>query len=156
MTADRPNRWPWPPMIFAAVLLTALVVEMLVPLAFAAPGWLQPLGLALVTAGVALIAWAGHTMAKAKTTILPHKGSERLVTSGPFAFSRNPIYLANGLILAGAGLGFGLPWLIVGAVIDPLLVWHFAIRREEAHLAHRFGVEWQAYKARVGRWLGPL
>lgn len=148
-----PNRWPWPPIIFLGTVLAAVGAEIALPLAFEAPVWLRALGAALVAGSIGLILWAGATMHRARTTILPHRASERLVTDGPFAFSRNPIYLANGGILIGAGLGFGQPWLIAAAALDAALVTHLAIRREEAHLEARFGRAWHAYAARVGRWL---
>ena len=149
-----PNRWPWPPMIFLGVVLAAVLAEATIPLGFENPVWLQALGAAMVAGSVALILWAAACMHRAKTTVMPHRASDDLVTDGPFAYSRNPIYLANAGILIGAGLGFGQPWLIAAAALDAVLVTHLAIRREEAHLQARFGEAWTAYAVRVGRWVG--
>lgn len=68
--------------------------------------------------------------------------------------SRNPIYLANVVTFIGAALTFYSAWFLLAALADALLVQQLAIKREEAHLAARFGEEWRAYATRVPRWLG--
>lgn len=115
-----------------------------------------PLGAALVAAGLALDGAAVVTMARAKTNILPHRGADRLVTGGPFVLSRNPIYLGNTTLLIGAAFVLGNGWFFVAAALGAFATQELAIRREEAHLAARFGADWQAYAARVPRWLGPF
>jgi protein-S-isoprenylcysteine O-methyltransferase Ste14 len=100
-----------------------------------------------------LDAWASFTFTRAKTTILPHRGSQALVTHGPFAYSRNPIYVGNLMILVGVGLLAGSLWHVVLAPALAFAIGHFAIRREEAHLAARFPHEWAEYTARVRRWI---
>ncbi|MCR6629524.1 MAG: isoprenylcysteine carboxylmethyltransferase family protein [Magnetospirillum sp.] len=102
--------------------------------------------------GVALILWAAALMRRQGTTLHPHGQATVLVTSGPFAFSRNPIYLGFALVLLGlaAGLGSSAPWAVLTA-------WVFAmerlfIRREEEALAARFGPAFAAYAERVRRW----
>jgi len=156
MREAAPNRLPWPPMIFASLVLAAILAEEWQSLSFDAPLSLVLIGWALVGASIFLVLWAAVVMQRAKTTILPHRGSEALVVTGPFAISRNPIYLANSGVLIGAALAFGQPWLLGAALLDGLLVTHLAIKREEAHLAAKFGADWTAYSARVPRWFGPL
>jgi protein-S-isoprenylcysteine O-methyltransferase Ste14 len=75
------------------------------------------------------------------------------VTSGPFALSRNPIYLGNTLLITGAALLFASPWLLAAACVAAALVRVLAIRREEAHLAAQFGSVWTDYTQRTRRWL---
>ena len=87
------------------------------------------------------------------TTILPFRESTALVTSGPFRYSRNPIYCGMIAMLIGLGvlLDSATPFVIVpvfGWIID-----RYFIRREEADLETVFGAEYEAYKARVRRWL---
>ena len=76
-----------------------------------------------------------------------------LITDGPFAQSRNPIYVGNTLLVAGAGLLFGVAWLIPAALAGAVLTQKLAIEREERHLAPRFGPAWEDYRARTPRWL---
>ncbi|WP_333782903.1 isoprenylcysteine carboxylmethyltransferase family protein [Nitratireductor aquibiodomus] len=74
------------------------------------------------------------------------------MTSGPFAVSRNPIYLGNSMILAGIALVSGNPWFLVLLVIACFLTQKLAIEPEERHLALRFGKKYRDYQKRVRRW----
>ena len=87
------------------------------------------------------------------TAIHPLARSSFLVRSGPFRFSRNPIYLGMVLILTGAALALGsaTPWLII-----PVFIWVIArqvIAGEERKLTAEFGAEYLEYCTRVRRWL---
>ncbi|MFG1296364.1 methyltransferase family protein [Xanthobacter variabilis] len=158
-TALRPNRVPWPPLIYGAALVAGLGL-----------GWLAPLGWPSALAGLpvriagALVAALGlgldlsaiFTLYRAHTNVLPNRGADHLVTNGPFALSRNPIYLGNTLLVAGLGLAFFNGWLIGAALLAALATDHLAARREERHLAAKFGPAFAAYAARVPRWIGPL
>jgi protein-S-isoprenylcysteine O-methyltransferase Ste14 len=92
-------------------------------------------------------------MRKAKTTILPHKGSSKLVTSGPFSFTRNPIYFGNVILLFGAGLLVENIWFWLFALACGALTQRLAILREEAHLQAKFPAAFLAYKKKVRRWI---
>jgi protein-S-isoprenylcysteine O-methyltransferase Ste14 len=149
-----PNRLPWPPMLFGAGLIVALVLGRLWP----APALLdgpvpRMLGWLLLVAGLALDAWAMVTMTRHRANILPHRPATALVTTGPFAWSRNPIYLGNTLVMCGAGLAFANPWFILAALATAAAVHRLAILREEAHLAARFGASWESYRCRAPRWV---
>ncbi len=104
-------------------------------------------------AGIAIDVAAMLAMRRARANIQPHRAATALVTTGPFALSRNPIYLANTVLIAGAGLAFGNPWLLLMAAVTARLVSLLAIRREEEHLATRFGEAWTAYAQHTPRWL---
>ncbi|ABE41403.1 isoprenylcysteine carboxylmethyltransferase family protein [Rhodopseudomonas palustris] len=149
----RPNVLPWPPMLLGIAALASIGLGWLAPLPAPSARWVSLLGGALALLGLALDVWAILTMRSAKTNILPHRAADRLVTWGPFGFSRNPIYLANTWLLAGIGLAFGNAWFIVFALLSALAVDRLAIRREERHLAIRFGNDWIAYAAQTPRWL---
>jgi protein-S-isoprenylcysteine O-methyltransferase Ste14 len=154
----RPNSIPWPPILYGGGAVLALILGRAMPL----PGWwmgagfgpMQGLGWAMVAGGLLLDLWAMAVMWRGRANILPHRAATALVTSGPFGFSRNPIYLGNTLLLAGLGLGLGSVWFVVAALGAAGLVGPLAIAREEAHLNARFGREWREYALRVHRWLG--
>ncbi|KIQ96559.1 putative protein-S-isoprenylcysteine methyltransferase [Lysobacter sp. A03] len=76
------------------------------------------------------------------------------MTSGVFALSRNPIYLGNTLLLLGLALALHWPWLLVTALVAAVSVNQLAIKREERHLAARFGPVFAEYSQRVPRWFG--
>lgn len=92
-------------------------------------------------------------MSRARTTILPHKGSAHLVTTGPFAVTRNPIYVGNTLFLLGIGLTVGIAWLVLMAPLAAFLTQKLAIEPEERHLEARFGKAFRDYRKRVRRWI---
>lgn len=90
---------------------------------------------------------------RAGTTIKPFQESSALVVSGPFRFSRNPIYLGMAAFLVGLGMLLGslTPFLVVPAFV--LLIDRRFIRAEEAMLARTFGAQYDAYRTRIRRWL---
>jgi protein-S-isoprenylcysteine O-methyltransferase Ste14 len=152
----RPNRIPWPPLIYLAAVGAGLGFHRLYPLPwFEDPmaDVLQGIGVILAAAAVSLDLWSMALFRKHKTTILPHRAADSLIIEGPFSWSRNPIYLGNTALVAAAGLFFGTPWLIVLALIAAVITQKLAIEREEKHLASKFGAAWTAYEARVRRWL---
>lgn len=150
---DRPNLFPWPPVLLGIAILGGFSLSQLIPVAVASTPVSQFIGLGVIASALALDVWASLTFRRAKTTILPHRGSEALVTGGPFNYSRNPIYLGNLLILGGVGLLLGSIWHI--ALVAPLgyAITRFAIVREEAHLKAKFPHEWAAYTSKVRRWI---
>lgn len=150
---SRPNVLPWPPMLLVLAALSAIALGALWPAPGSGDDWLTGVGFVLLGLGVVLDAWAILTMRAAGTNILPNRGADALVTWGPFRASRNPIYLANTLLLIGIGLAFGNLWFVLMAFVSAVLVDRLAIRREERHLASRFGDDWTAYAARTPRWL---
>jgi protein-S-isoprenylcysteine O-methyltransferase Ste14 len=151
---DRPNRLPLPPMIFLGCLVAAYLIDWLLPIPIELPRELIRIKSAvMIGLGLMLMVWSSSTLNRARTTVLPHRASTALVTSGPFAVSRNPIYIGNTLILAGfAGIA-NSAWYYLAAAVALFLVDRLAVRPEEAHLAARFPEEWAAYVARVRRWL---
>jgi protein-S-isoprenylcysteine O-methyltransferase Ste14 len=154
--ADRPNRFPWPPVLLVAAIAAALAAQSFYPLPWA-PSPIRELfwlfGIVLAGGALLIDVMAILTLQRARTTVLPHKGAQKLVTSGPFAFSRNPIYLANVLLLFGLGLALGNLWFWPLALVLGGLTQHFAILREEAHLQAKFPAGWLAYRRKVRRWI---
>ncbi len=150
-----PNRIPWPPLIEAAAVVTAALGALAFPVGLGLAPLARWLGWALIVVGFGLVFWAIAALRRRGTNILPNRAAGRLVTDGPFAFTRNPIYLGNTIAIVGLGVAASSAWFIVAALFAAKLVEILAIRREEAHLALRFGSEWVDYAARTPRWL-PL
>lgn len=111
------------------------------------------IALAPAAAGLALVFWAAAGFIRAGTPLEPYKESLVLVTSGPYRFSRNPIYLGVALVLTGFWLWLGSlsPGLVLPCFV--IAIERRFIRREEAHLEERFGASFRAYRASVRRWL---
>ena len=154
-TIAPPNRIPWPPIIFGLAVTAAVVLGFLYP----GPEWLRHpvlsgFGWFLFATGLGFDLFAMFTMQRQRANILPHRAATALVTSGPFAWSRNPIYLGNTVAMIGVAFAFANPWFIPAAFVAAAMVVPLAIRREEAHLAAQFGEAWEAYRRRTNRWFG--
>lgn len=144
------HRIELPPVWLAVFAAIAWGVGQVVPLALP---FAPVLGFALVALGAALMLVSVAQMTRARTTVMPRNTPAKLVTGGVFALSRNPIYLADVLILSG----LMLIWHAVLAA--PLIAVFMAvitrrfIRGEEAAIAAAHGTEYAAYCARTRRWL---
>jgi protein-S-isoprenylcysteine O-methyltransferase Ste14 len=153
---ERPNRLPWPPLVYLAAIAASIVLHLLYPLPFIGPPLSDILfaaGGLLIIAVVAIDFSAIRTLQRAKTTVMPNRGAEHLVTTGPFSFSRNPIYLANTMLMFGAGLIAQIVWFFPLAIIAAFITQKLAIEREEKHLEVRFGKKYRDYAKRVRRWI---
>lgn len=110
-------------------------------------------GAALIAGGLGIMVWAAAAFRRAATTIVPHREPSALVETGPYRRSRNPIYLADLLILAGWALALGAPAaLLLLAPLLQVLTTRFVVK-EEALLAARLGEAYDSYRARVPRWI---
>ncbi|MFT5507287.1 MAG: protein-S-isoprenylcysteine O-methyltransferase Ste14 [Hyphomicrobiaceae bacterium] len=150
-----PSRIPWPPLVLLAVIAAAIALGQLYQLPWPGSDDLpaQIIGLSIGGGGIILAGWAAWSMRQAGTTIKPHKSASALVTSGPFARLRNPIYVADVMILLGVAELTKNLWFVVGAAIFGVLVTYLAILPEERHLEFRFGDAYRDYKSRSRRWL---
>lgn len=152
---DRPSQIPWPPILLVGVIAFAVVAGQTWPLPWPGldDGPARFVGLGLGALGLVLMAWAAYEFGRAKTTIRPDAGATNLITTGPFARFRNPVYLADTLILLGVAELTKNIWFVIGAAAFVPLVTYLAILPEERHLARRFGAAYDAYKARSRRWI---
>jgi len=110
-------------------------------------------GLALVLAGIALTVWSVVTFRRAHTTVIPWEQVSAMVTTGPFRWSRNPIYLADAIAYLGGTLLIRSWWplLVLPGIL--LVMRRKVIDREERYLTQRFGDGYREYQLRVRRWL---
>lgn len=115
--------------------------------------WAQSLGTGLALVAAGLFVLAGWEFLHARSTIIPHQTPQKLITTGIFAYSRNPIYLADLLILAGLSLRWGA---VFGLFLVPVLAFvlhHRFILGEESRIRAMFGADGDAYFARTRRWI---
>ena len=152
--ASRPRTSILPPAPFAAALLGGWWLDrhsLALPISVAdRVPWL---GWMLVGAGLLLFVWTFATLKRHLTTVNPFRGSTALCTDGPFLYSRNPIYLGDWFVLAGAALMLRSAWPLLFAPVIWALIRYGVIRHEEAYLADRFGDAYRVYRSRVRRWL---
>jgi protein-S-isoprenylcysteine O-methyltransferase Ste14 len=152
----RPNSLPWPPIIFLAAIAVSVSLNAFYPLPwFAQPlsGILSAIGWLMIAAFVVLNISAVRAMRRAGTTVRPDRGTDHLVTDGPFSITRNPLYLAGTMLVLGIGLVSGILWFLLLAILAAFTVQKLAIEREERHLQARFGETYLDYAGRVRRWI---
>nr|HPG89329.1 isoprenylcysteine carboxylmethyltransferase family protein [Hyphomicrobium sp.] len=152
--AARANTFPWPPVLFVAAVAAALVMGRSVPIAWPGTDDLaaQLVGRGFGVAGLVLIVWSVIALTRAKTTVMPNGVSDALVTTGPYARFRNPIYLGEVLLLLAAADVTKNVWFGVAAAAFVVLVTRLQILPEERHLTARFGDAYEAYRSRSRRW----
>ncbi len=110
-------------------------------------------GLLLLALGFLVRLWATFHFYVHKMRVISLEPQRALITSGPYRFSRNPLYLGGNIfIFFGAALLLGSPTALVATALHLPLIDRF-IRREEKQLERHFGDEWRSYRRRVRRWL---
>jgi protein-S-isoprenylcysteine O-methyltransferase Ste14 len=154
MTTDSPGVRVPPPFWYAGAVLVGALLDRAWPLPLGVrPAWRSPLALLCAAAWFGLMAGGMSRFLRARTTILPMRPASALVTSGPYRFTRNPMYLGLALLTLGFALFFNTWWIVVLLVPALIVVDRAVIAREEAYLRRRFGGEYEAYRRRVRRWL---
>lgn len=144
------------PLYFTACFGIGAGLQHLLGLPLPPAGWsgaLQVVGTVLANASLLLVLAGLVLFARERTTVLPGKNASRLVTSGPFRISRNPMYLSLVLAHAGLALMLGLPWALAGLPVAVLVAHRVQIPFEEAHMKRLFGQQYLDYTRRVRRWL---
>lgn len=137
-----------PPQVYLIALLGGIGLDLLRPLRWL-PGITGPcFGVPLVIAALAIFL-------KAAGKPVPGGGqpTTRIVRSGPYRFSRNPIYLSFSLLVLGIAFWRNSVWLLGTLVVAVCLMNFIVIPREERYLERRFGLEYLGYKMKVRRWL---
>jgi protein-S-isoprenylcysteine O-methyltransferase Ste14 len=109
-------------------------------------------GLILCIVAVALFAAATREFRRHHTTIVPRETPAALLTGGPYAWSRNPIYLADAALLCGVVLMWDAASLPLVALFVAVIQTRFILWEEDRCRA-TFGPDWQVYTTRVRRWL---
>jgi len=160
-TPSRPNAAPdvprlglvRPPLVYLVSIVTGVLIQLTWPLPFL-PGRLAArLGALVVTVAIALFAYAAGTFRAAGTPVPARKPTTVIVGSGPYRFSRNPIYLAFSLLQVGLAIWVNSLWLLATLGGAVALLHCVVVPREEEYLERRFGAQYLAYKASVRRWL---
>ena len=157
MEVAHKSRWQVFEVIFGAPFLAAIALQLAVPLSLPR-GPLRPAfllgGVALILVGAALVILARRELARRGQPTDPGLPTSKLVITGVFSISRNPLYLGGVCFLIGIALAVNLPWVLV-LLVPALGACHYIlIAPEERYLAATFGKEYRMYAASVHRWIG--
>lgn len=143
-----------PPSLVLLLALVMVVVTIVEPIAQPISGWARLPGAAVGLAGLALTMAGSQRFVRIGTNIKTFDDPDVLVTSGPFGFSRNPMYLGFAVALAGLALGLGsiAAWPGPVAFAGAANFWYIPF--EEKRMAHTFKDDYATYARRVRRWVG--
>ncbi|MBI5557680.1 MAG: isoprenylcysteine carboxylmethyltransferase family protein [Deltaproteobacteria bacterium] len=143
-----------PPLFVIALFLLGFGIQWHYPLSFQnsyRSFWLI-VGIILIAFSGLLAFLARRIMRSQKTPISFNKPTVAIIRNGPFAFTRNPLYLSLALLYSGAGIMVNSAWF-APLLIVLILFLHRVILREERYLERDFGNEYSIYKKNVRRWL---
>ena len=151
--ADHPDIIAWPPLIFLASAVVSAVAHFVYPIRVMRPTTAVLVGVLLAAFSGSFAIWAVRTMKAAGTNVRPDRPALSIVKSGPYRFTRNPMYLS--LCLFQLAIGFFLNgWTPVLCAVVLGVVLHFGvIAREETYLEVKFGEQYLSLKRQVRRWL---
>jgi protein-S-isoprenylcysteine O-methyltransferase Ste14 len=142
--------------LYAGLAVALIGLEVLSPKPFLERPYLfaQMLGLVTIALGLALRAWgSGCAGTHTRSASIEAK---HLVTCGPFAYVRNPIYLGSIFLGVGMSAVIGDPLAYVLTVITFCALYFGIVPAEEEHLAHTFGAEYERYREAVPRLIPRL
>lgn len=142
-----------PPIIYAVCFLAGLGLDGLWPVPLLPLAVQYSVGVAFMVAGLALFVWALREFTRAQTAVTHHRPTTGIVATGPFGFSRNPIYVAMTTVYLGAAIAVdGV--LVLVLVLPAIVAIHtLVIPNEETFLEKTFGDDYRRYKSTVRRWI---
>ena len=143
-----------PPLAYGGLLVATALVHVFVSIRVLPAGSVQfAVRLPVIAVGLAILVWGIAALRRVGEHPEPGRPTEAITTAGPYAFSRNPIYVAFTLLAAGIALSVNSVWMIAGVPLSLGMVWWGTVLREERYLQRKFGESYLAYKGRVPRWL---
>jgi protein-S-isoprenylcysteine O-methyltransferase Ste14 len=142
-----------PPFVYLSAIVVGLLLHLAWPIRLVSRSMSLLLGGTAVLVAFALFLSAVRTFRSAGTPVPGNRPTTTIVRTGPYRWSRNPIYLSFSLLQLGVALGVNSLWLLITLVPAVALMSFVVIPREEQYLESRFPADYLAYKATVRRWL---
>ena len=150
---DNPGVKTPPPLIFLGFGLFGIVLHYLKPLTITGPSWLVYLGMLILILSFLGFGYMVNFYKKNETEIEPTKTTSKIITSGLYRYSRNPVYLISCAGPIGLGFLFLTYWAMFAFIPALIVVYFTAVKKEEQYLVKKFGKEYLDYKKKVRRWL---
>ncbi len=152
-TNDNAHAITLPPLIYLSGFLIGAVFHLFFPYPILTAPINLVSGVVLIALSIPLVVFSIRRLSDAGTAIDVRKPTTAIVSSGAYAFSRNPIYLAMTFLYAGVALLLNALF-VLATLLPVLVVMHFGvIAREEKYLEQKFGEEYVRYKKNVRRWI---
>ena len=149
--------WEIAEAVFGIPFLVSVALHFIVPISLP-QGILRqvliPVGIVFIIIGIGLVVLARRQFAHFQQPTDPGHPTTKVIKTGMFAISRNPLYLGSVLVLMGIALALNVLWALVMLLLSIILCHYILIIPEEQYLAEKFGDEYKEYAASVHRWLG--
>ena len=142
-----------PPLVYLSAIAMGVLLHLVWPVRLVPRAASVLLGVAAVLAAVALFLYAVRTFRSAGTPVPGNRPTTTIVRTGPYRWSRNPIYLSFSLLQLGVAFLVNSLWLLVTLIPAVVLMSFVVIPREERYLEAHFPSGYLPYKASVRRWL---
>ena len=142
-----------PTVWFLGAIILELLVHFIVPLFKYINGGLRLLGLIPLLGGIAVNIWADNQFKLKKTAVRTDLNPSAIILSGPFTFTRNPMYLGMAWSLFGISMLFGTIMTLLGVAAFIFVMDRLYIPHEEQKMTARFGEQYRLYSKRVRRWM---
>ena len=152
---DQANVAVLPPLPYLLIVIAGVLLHLLwQSINWFPDAWIgHAFGWPIATASGLLAIWALRTMRSAGENPSVHKPTEAIVATGPYALTRNPMYLSMTVLCFGVSLILNNIWPVILLPIPLIIIQYGVIFREERYLERKFGGEYTRYRARVRRWL---
>src|SRR5215208_5044338 len=142
-----------PPLVYLGSIALGVILHRARPVSLLPRGVSPRLGVPVVLLAIGLFLFAVRTFRAAGTPVPGNRPTTTIVRTGPYRFSRNPIYLAFSLLQLGIALWVNSPWLLATLIAAVGLMNYVVIPKEERYLERKFGSRYLEYKTSVRRWL---
>ena len=150
---DTPGLIARPPIIYLCSILFGLVLQWLFPVEVLPPAVEAAGGASFIFIAVVLFALSVREFQRVGTPIPSSRPSNAVAKTGPYRFSRNPIYVSFTILQIGVATWVNSAWVLGTLTPTLILIRYGVIAREERYLARRFGEEYKRYRESVRRWL---
>lgn len=157
MDSAHESKWENAEVVFGVPFLISLALHFVFPLPLTQGIPRQVLiavGIVLFLIGIGLIVFARREFARYHQPTDPGQPTSRVMKTGVFSISRNPLYLGGALLFFGIALTMNMVWALVALLASMIACHYILIVPEEKYLAAKFGEEYKEYTATVRRWLG--
>lgn len=150
---DNPGVKVPPPIILLGFGFFGVFINYLKPLTITGPSWLVYLGVLILIGSFLGFGYMVNFYKKNETEIEPTKTTSKIITSGLYKYSRNPVYLISCAGPIGLGFIFMTYWAMFAFIPALIVVYYTAVKKEEQYLEKKFGQEYLEYKNKVRRWI---
>jgi protein-S-isoprenylcysteine O-methyltransferase Ste14 len=146
---DNPKVKLAPPIVFLGLGLIGVGMEYVVPLSIGIDSPANYLGVGVIIASIVGLGIMAKLFKRHETAVEPWETTSKIITKGPYKYSRNPIYIFACGVPIGLGIAFNSYWALFAFIPALIIVYYTAVKKEERYLETKFGQEYLAYKAKV-------